>query len=264
MKFDDQTYQLIHDYLLGNLLGEQRDAFENRLANEPDLAEEVEINRLMMDSWNGEPIQPGINSDLFNQYLEFLKSEEAEQYRQLLHEADLTYQVTEKRTNYIIYGIAASVLLVSFAWIFYLFIDNTNSKEIASFYQWEELPSLTERNSVNALAKAEASFKSGDYQSALTIFQEWQSKHEPDANVFIYKGVCYFELQQYDLALHTFENLANSNLLDSQLANWYLALTYLKIGNEAMARKQLKIILKRRNDPNFHNSRELLDILNEK
>ncbi len=261
MKFDEQTYDLIHDYLAGEMSEVQKAAFEERLRNEPELAEEVKSNRLMINAWNNEPIQHPSENDLYGHALRFLKSDEAEKYRQAIQDGDTSYH-SKKKSRPIYYAAAATILIISFIGILFFFTKDS-ATELTAFYQWDDLPSLTERSVSGELADAEKSFRNGDYETTLQILTQEQENQERNASLFIYIGICHLELQQYEQALEIFTLFSNSNLLDKHQAHWYLTLTHLKMGNQALAIEQLDIFLRKNNNPNSQKARELKDFLNK-
>lgn len=264
MIYDEPTYQLIHDYLNGDLDASQRKEFEERMQADPPFAEEVKISRDMFSNLgkSGQGPSKSTNIPAFNNYRDFLVSSEGVTYANAIQEAQSKYEkkslIPTKRT---LLMVAASLSFIIISTVFYFF-NQDQKGAIQEFYAWNDLPSLTERSD-NAIAKAsvEQLFVSKKYEEALAVLRSVQVDNGIDANLYIYTGLCQLELSQFDEALNTFMQLNQSDLLDSGKAKWYLALTYLKMNKKDNANKQLDEILVDENNFFYQEAKGLKELL---
>jgi len=75
-----------------------------------------------------------------------------------------------------------------------------------------------------ALIQAQKAYNSGDYASALPVFEKYPNNVE----VQLAKGNATYNLGKTDEAIATFQQVASGNSIHVPAANWYLALAYLK------------------------------------
>ena len=243
MKFTEEIYQKIHEYLAGELSETQRNQFESLLEKDPELAEEVSIHRQMQDNLGRDSSSADIDfSDgNYQTYRQFLDSEEAQAYRETIS------KVVEKhipRRNRTWYYLAAAVLVVLVMSLAVYYSWNSQGSPLESYYTWNELPSLTERTSGGDPARAQRLFEAKNYKEALVILEPLIGQEEEiGAEVYLYTGICQYELGDVQRAVATMEKLLQSDLLDRNKARWYLALFYLSMEKTSLARVQLEYIL---------------------
>lgn len=246
---DDETKNLlIDDYLNGNLSREELIAFKKQMFADPELAEEVAINKNLFalhetDVWKDitVPNKDGID------YQEYLLSDEAKSIKSAINNANNKYKhhsITPLK-QYRWYGVAASlVLLIAFS---YTFTSNQDTPEnlYADFSNLSELPSLTQRSDADKLlSDAEQLFLNKEYLGAVRSLELYNEKYNnKSANTILYRGICNLELKQYTKAEKLFNELRDSDLLDKNKAYWYLALSSLKQKDIAKTKKILQVIV---------------------
>jgi len=246
---DISKYQIIDDYLNNRLSREDLIAFEKQLFIDHDLAEEVRINRNLFalhetEDWDDINI---LNEDGIA-YQEYLLSDDAKKIRTAINKASNKYKrnsITPIKRYQRYYGIAASlVLLIAFS---YTFTSNQNTPEnlYADYSNLSDLPSLTQRSDADKLlSDAEELFLNKQYLGAVRSLELYSEKYNSQSvNTFLYKGMCYLELEQYSNAKQIFKTLQSSDSLDKNKAYWYLALTSLKQENIANTKKTLQLIV---------------------
>jgi len=94
---------------------------------------------------------------------------------------------------------------------------------IDSYYEPYALE-IMQRNGMTALTQAQKAYNSGDYASALPVFEKYPNHVE----VQITKGNAEYNLGKTNEAITTFQQIASGNSVYVATANWYLALAYLK------------------------------------
>jgi len=246
---DDTTkIQQINDYLNGELSREELIAFKKQMFKDPELAEEVAINKNLFalhetEVWEDITI---LNKDGIA-YQEYLLSDDAQKIKTAINNAKNKYKhhsITPLK-RYRWYGVAASlVLLIAFS---YTFTSNQNSPEnlYADFSNLSELPSLTQRSDADKLlSDAEQLFLNKEFLGAVRSLELYNEKYnEKSANTILYRGICNLELKQYSKAEKLFNELKESDLLDKNKAYWYLALSSLKQKDITKTKKILQVIV---------------------
>lgn len=261
--FDEHTYELIDGYLNNTLDSKDRVKFEGRLENDPELLQEFMIqqnlfNTLEEESW---AFEDNPNAEDINEITSYLASSEAKNVADAIAQANKEYQTAQKQSYRIprwLYPIAASVLLL--IGYFFFFENTMTTAELYAEYQnWDNLPSLIARADADAtahLAQGQADFKSKKYQEASEVFSKYLQT-ETNPQVSTYLGIAYIELEQYSLALETFDKLLKSNSLDSSKAFWYKALVYLKMDDKAKTLETLNLLLQKESNYNYRLAKEL-------
>ncbi len=213
----------IVDYLDNNLEGQSLEEFENQMATDLELQKEVKTYSRLRD---------GVIA-----YGELTLKEELEVIHQNTF-AEKHHQVKRLRR----WGaIAASILFViAFAWWWNSTQNKANLFE--KYYAIYTIPvnSRGTTSEVKLLAANEL-YQQGNYKEAVSLFEEIEN---PDGRVILASGICYLELNQLETAQALFTNLINSPDQDiyQNLAQWYLALAYLKQEDTTNAQKWLETL----------------------
>ncbi len=256
-------------YLDGEMTPEQKIAFEEKINTDPQLQKDVityqEMYAMYNDTdWNTTDI--ATKNEKVITYQDFLKSEKGKALANSIKNVGNTYFQEESTSGikkWILYGMSiAAIFVIGFFVIYQSSTAASTENLYAEYKNWDDLPSLTLRNNNTALARAEKLFKQQNYQEALAIFLEHQPVGTKNLNpqITLYTGITQLELDQNETAIKTFKQLLNSNTLDAQKANWYLALTYLKMGNIEKTKEMLQIIIE---DPKNDQYQEAKDLINE-
>jgi len=264
--FDDNTYDAIDGYLKNTLDATEKLEFENKLKKDSNLYKEFIIqkdlfNALDENSWAFED-QPNIEE--VNTIENYLKSDEAKSIASVISNTNKEYQNSKQRVFKLprfIYPIAASIVLLLG---YFLFFGNSQTTEnlYAEYKNWSDLPSLTYRadDDGDRLSKGQEAFKNKQYKEASTIFRNYL-KNNTNPQVTTYLGITHIELEQYDLALKTFDDLLKEQSLDSSKGYWYKTLVYLKLGNKTKALETLNLLLEKESNYNYTLAKALKDKL---
>lgn len=265
--FSNDTYSKIDTYVSGTMTEAECIAFEEELHTRPGLAEEVEINRQMQlqyDDTSWSFAGKDSNNVTVRALETYLKSEEAQALSTKIREAEEHYeeQTARVRRRRFFYYAAASVAALFLAGNFFI---NSNGGNLYDDYKnWENIPSVTVRsNTSNLVSEGEALFKQQKYADAIIILNAYLEEN-PDLlhpQALAYLGASYAETDQYENAIHTFNQLQNSDALDSENAYWYKALTYVKQGDEEKAKTQLEAILSHPDHPYYKEAETLMEEL---
>lgn len=258
----------IESYLNREMTPEQRFAFEKKINTDPQLQKDIntysEMHAFYDDAdWNLADVATKNKTTIG--YEAFLTGEKGKSIADSIKNAENQYFKNKSSSGpkllWIRYAAAIAAILVIAFLVISQFDTHINSKDLyASYKNWDELPSLTLRDGNTELATAEKLFRQQKYAEALEVFTTYQSKNTKELNpqVLIYTGIAQLELNQYKAALHSFEQLLQSNTLDAPKAQWYLALTYLKMDNLSKTKEALKIISKNPKNSHYNNANELL------
>ncbi|PKV51770.1 hypothetical protein ATE84_3868 [Aquimarina sp. MAR_2010_214] len=256
-------------YLYGEMTPEQKMVFEEKMNANPQLQKDVttyqEMHTIYNDTdWNITEEHTAKNPKVVA-YEAFLKSEKGKAIANSIKNTEKGYfqdKSTSGIKKWIRYGVSIAAVFAIGFFVFYQYNSDIDSKSLyAEYKNWNDLPSLTLRDENTALATAEKLFRNQKYQEALAIFLAHQPVESKNLNpqILMYTGITQLELDQNETALKTFEILLHSNTLDASKANWYLALTYLKMDDVNKAKERLQIII---DSPKNNQYQKALDLFN--
>ncbi|MFN6380125.1 MAG: tetratricopeptide repeat protein [Flavobacteriales bacterium] len=93
------------------------------------------------------------------------------------------------------------------------------------------------------LDKAIVNYSEGLYDAAILKLEALSKKFPKDVNLNFYLGMCYYQKENYDVALYHFgESVTFENDLFDQEQDFYIAMCYLNKGEEKLAREYFEII----------------------
>ncbi len=237
-------HQLLQDYLDGKLDPEATIAFEQRIASDPGLSEEVRLLRQMRDTYKPEDEQV----IALRQTLKEVRTEQPTGGAVKTHDLP--------RRNFRWLGLAAALLLlVSFFFLLPRFSGPTDL--YATYADHAPLSLTTKSGSTDQIAaQLQAAFNEGDYQKALPLSETYLTQVPNAYDVMLARGISQLELGQYREAIDAFNKLQQVDLRINK-ASWYLAMTYLKMGKKDMAKNLLEAIVAEKGY-NFERAKVLL------
>ncbi|MDF1697593.1 MAG: tetratricopeptide repeat protein [Saprospiraceae bacterium] len=221
MKFTDEEYSLIQDYLNDNLTEGNRLRFEENMKNE-----EFKLEVVTQLSVLG-ALQDEANASLKEKILTF--ETEVEKAKETVKPITKTKVIGIGK--YLKYA-AVLVLLIAAVMVFQWSSNTTlSSDEIyAQAYQTypaTEIKRGKEDEAYTVLKSAMDLYRNGKYTAALT---EFEALNMNDPNVNLYIGVCAMETSQFDKAKTYFDQVKESNATDvKQVAEWYSVLVHYKL-----------------------------------
>ena len=99
---------------------------------------------------------------------------------------------------------------------------------------------------MNFLSKTLKQFNNSKYQLAAERFEAILEKYPDDVNALFYQSICYFNMNQYELAVSKFKRLEMSFYTNFQQdQEWYLMLCYKALGKHKLFRNQKNQIIAR-------------------
>lgn len=221
-----ENLDIVDRYLEGSLSEQERTAFEEKLLHDNTLRQQVDDMKLM---------RAGIIRASRRAALENLKALES------------TLPPVEKKgltlwTN--IWLQAAAVLIIGLI-TYALWPTSVDEKELLATH-FEVYPNvimptvrgeIPNDSTLNALAFR--AYDQKQFEEAEQLFKRIDNK---DANILFYLGNCYIATNQPDKALSLFENvLSDYDVFDEQ-AEWYIAVSYLKLEDREKAKETLNKI----------------------
>ncbi len=270
MEYDDKTYLLIEQYLLGQLKGKELADFENRMANDTTFNQEVRMNRSLFNHFD-----EGVEIHSRNEELEaFYQSDDArrfkaqlnESYTQYKNEADTDKPIAKvRKLGWKPLAVAASILLLVGFFLFNPFGGPAGSDELlAAYVEHEPLALVTKGNTEDAIVDIETAFNNKDYTQSITLIDavleslDEQSPYWFDLNLS--KGIAEWETDNTQAAKTIFDTLRKSDFQDAPKADWYYILTLLKEDDRANAKEEIQTYL---SNGGTYKSKEMRAILKE-
>ena len=241
-----EIIEQIEQYLLGKLSGDELRAFEQRLANEPDIAEEVELQRQVFDALRMEAKAVSFRAKL------------AEIEKRIEAGAEATVRNPKFRGHWLVMA-AGLLLLAIFCW----WIWNKNAGQspttpqalYAAHFSLPESISTAARRDADATATdqqseadqlwnalwgaMESQYAQKDFAGALASLQQIQALDtagEYASETFFYSALLQLKLGQAQMALEAFGKVAVGH---SEDRDWYSALALLALDRNEEAKTAL-------------------------
>jgi hypothetical protein len=220
------TSDYIEEYLNHQLTVEERNSFDEKLQSDEIFAKEVEEQVLLSNSFD-----------------------EIQAHKLLLRFSDIEQELEGGKEKYFGFPIylkwAASVaVLAVLSLVVYLNTSNSNQDLFLAYY-------TTYPNVESPISRSDASgeevwklYEAGNYAAAFIQFEQALVVNEADLASRFYMGICAVELNRVTIAQEAFMKVAaDKDGAYYEQAQWYLALSYLKTGNQEAANNGLKEII---------------------
>lgn len=209
---NDTDYQLIEQYLRGELADESLREFEQRLASDTQLAKELELAK-DMDQFVE-------NRSQTNQTISTMR-EMGEKYRPKPEVPVIPFYKKRK-------VMIATVMSMASIFLLFVFINLFNDDPYQEFFQHQSISAELSGNEID-MNQAIKDFNNAHYKSALVVFEKNEKINGVENPQYeLAQGICYLELDQYSKADSTFTHLLQTQQIYKNQATWYLALTALK------------------------------------
>ncbi len=230
---EDEIYVLIDSYLNKELTQEEVQAFENRLKNDPELAQLVDTYRDITKHITVREARKGdektLKETLSNISEVILKEEE--------RETTAGKQVSLNRFYWVA---AASVFLVGVAFLYY---SHFISYPVYSEYASHDPLALTVRGDEDSLKlKAEDTFNQGDYILSIDFLSELLRNDPENTRLQLYLAIALLEADRYNEAKSYLDPIRQGQSVFKDKAIWYLALSNLKQKKYNQCKKLLEEI----------------------
>lgn len=214
------NYEIISQYVAGELNGAALEAFEKQMQENAELAAEVTIYR-------------AIESD---QLLITTYKEEKAKLSESLQQLNTSYfkkkqskVIQIKYWWYAATAVAAAVIIVLILRPFAG--EDFNNEKLFAYYTKDIEPlSAGERGTDNdtALLRIVNLFNKRDYEHSLPLLKNALARDSSKTDLLIATGFCFLQINQPDSAIKIFNHIINGNTVYTNQATWYKALTLLK------------------------------------
>jgi tetratricopeptide (TPR) repeat protein len=259
---DDHIKLKIESFISNSMSEEEMLLFEKQLENDAELKKEVELAKEMNLFLKGDLINKQSNPPLEKELYTFLKSDEATTLKNKLLNVKNDYKnnsLKPKKKNYFLAAVSIAILVMGT--LGYLLLNQHNPEKLYQrYYSSNDLPSVIKRdNTQNELIQPHLQFKEEKYKTAITYFERYKvNTHKINEAVFIYEGVAHMKLNNYEKARLEFDNMIQSNSIDSSKGLWFKALLYLKKQDKTKAKIILEKIVADPENFKFKKAKKLL------
>ena len=235
---EDNEYDIINDYLEGQLGAEEAAAVVLRAERDPVFAEELAARRELYEHLRAEVAADNLRvalAPLGERY--FVPEQVAPQRPKTATVRQL--RPANNRGRYLIAAaVAAAIALLVFfapAW----FGGPAGGDTYARFAQHQPL-SLTERGDGDqGISAAEAAYNDGRYEEARRLLEPYVEANPADQRAELALGVSLLEAGEDAGAKKIFEKLADGQGAVAPYANWYLALAAVRAEDKVAALRYL-------------------------
>ncbi|MEM7660079.1 MAG: tetratricopeptide repeat protein [Bacteroidota bacterium] len=237
---DQETYELVKSYLRGELTEEARTTFENRMEQDPVFSDEVSAYGKMLYAIDA------YGDQLLDQQL---KEQGKALFAKKTSEASAE---PEARSGRIVgfqrwYAVALAACLVILVAIFLPRLSRpATAEELYSLY-FSDPKAYGVRDGgpqEQNWSSAMSSYEEARYPEAISTFQEMLESNTTDrrSEAWLYIGLSHLKQDEHEAALQAFEQVSDTSK-QIDLADWYIALSYLAKGEVETARSQVETIV---------------------
>lgn len=224
-------YDLMDQYLTGQLSGQERKTFEQELQTNMEFAKEYKMYQTIAGGVKAHGDRT-LKVTLQNMHTDMLRQGSKPKIRSIGYR----------------YAIAASILMVLALGVWYLSQPVASDNLFAEYYAPYETSLANRDVTENKWVLAENAYLEKDYLSAKSQLEQLLASGESTPQLILALGICHLELDETSLAIEQFNVLINNKdpfLYDQ--AVWYTALSHLK---NASPENALPLLEELRNDPN--------------
>ncbi|MEP0262937.1 hypothetical protein [Dokdonia sp.] len=264
--FENKRQQEIDAYLEGKMSQDEVIAFEEKLAKDSVLKEDVLLQRSLHQSFN-EDDWSTIPNEADNEELQSIKSalrnEDNTAISSTIRSVETHYlevnTPSKKKGNTRFYmRVAIAAIVLALLTLPFLMQVNTTSHYV-QYANWEDLPSLRTKGDTQAkIIEGESLYLSQKYKETIQYLEHNIAVNDPYYSyALIYTGASYFQTDNLEKAHETYDLLINSNTLQSSYGYWYKLLLYLKIDDTQKAKEILELILSNQDHYNYSEAKKL-------
>ncbi|MDT8394480.1 MAG: tetratricopeptide repeat protein [Bacteroidales bacterium] len=219
---EKDLFELIDDKLSGELSGEELEAFNSDLANDPELQAEFELHKEVDEAiQESEIIELRKKLDLVHDLTQNKK------------QPGLLRTILRHKLSRIAAASFVVLLIITSLSLYFLRPDGNMSNDslFKIYYQPDAALLIRGTNSQNAtLIQAFQMYENKEYNNALSLFSQVLSSDSENIPVQFYSGISNIELGKYQEALFPFNFIIDHKQnLYVERAEWYAALCYLKL-----------------------------------
>jgi tetratricopeptide (TPR) repeat protein len=231
-----EQYELIDNYLSNNLSNEEKLAFEQQVATNPQLAEELAIYKAINDT-----MQQNVagNENLFKETIAPLQ----QQYFNNTDAKVVTMPTNKAKVRKMIFGaIAAAAILIIVFTLVPIGGSKQSSDELYAQYATHEIIENTVRgtNEKNYLQLGTDLYNTKKYAEAIPYLEKVK---DSSAQAMLLLGISYTQTNNIINAHISYDNIIKGESVFKEKAIWYKALAYLKNKELANCKTQLNKLL---------------------
>lgn len=264
---DLELFEQIDNYLNNKLSIKEKNDFEEKMAINEKLREEVMIQKHLFATFGNKNIDSnfGFNEGELHKINQHINSAELQNLSKKIKEIGVSYSQEQqkkkpKQNNFLRYLVAASITII-FASLFYF----QNSNNLHSYYEeynnWNTLPSFTEKSdnaTINQFTLGENLFHEKKYNEAITQFIKIDKNDQFYPYSLLYIGASYEQLNENQKAIQVFQQVSKLNTFEEKSKGlWYEFLIYLKLEDREKAKTISKIILEDQNNYNYEKTLQI-------
>jgi|GEM_PF-3453479 len=258
LDINNNRNELIEQYLTGIMTPETTFAFEKLIAENESLAKDVELVKHLNAHFNENYIS--LKNKIDTTDLDsYFRSDEAKILKKTIENIGITY-ASKKKFKFPI-SIAASLIGLFICVAGYFQFSKHDLYD--DYYTETDMPSLVSRSATHDLSiEIVYAYQERQFSKANNLYLTYiESTTSFNENIFIYGGMTYLKLNEYDKALIEFNKMTLSNSIDNSKGLWFTAMVYLKNDNAIKLNETLKIIIKNPENFNYTKAKQLLDEL---
>jgi len=265
---DQEVYKKIEAYLGGNMTPEEIILFENEIEQNKSLKKELKLyEKLNLYLGNKDLNTTLIDSDYIQNIRKTLRDNDTEKIKSKLKSIGNQYHQQKRFSNKrMFFSISAVIVIFITTSVFLYKFDKTYTLDelYSEYYNVNDLPTLVNRsNSSSNVTKGINFFEDKKYQIALKVFKNYQdSIVQLDNQIQMYIGVSLLETGKNNKAIKAFDNVIESNELNSSKGLWFKAMVYMKNNNLEKTKLTLEAIIKNTNNFKYKEAKELLIKIN--
>jgi tetratricopeptide (TPR) repeat protein len=245
-----EQLEKIIKYLDGEVIGEEKQAFENKLEGDVSLQEKLklvkDINATLADE----------NLNSFVTKIQQIQSSVAKKKTDVKEKKNTAFILKRRFLS-----AAAVLLIMAISSIFYLnFAGPRNERIYNQFYQKYESSLITrsDNNETSALIAAIQLYDKGNYQGAIARLTDLLQKDNSNTTARFFIGLSYMETKTYEKAITNFNVIMTErDTAFIEHAEWYMALCYVQTNRIKQASELLKQIA----DSNSYYKIKAVDLL---
>ncbi len=261
MKITDKQHELIDAYVQQELTGSALASFEQELAENEVLRQEVLFRQGIRSVFQVKAVEQVIQQAQTDPLLEEanerkIKHPQLESVHNTIQQAKAENTIRRKRTfrRLTVMAIAASFLGIF--WMSGLWTGeqslpeladkNFSTPEVELNYTAPKIESVSATAGIEALlSEAMQAYTAQDFDKTLTIFDNLRSEYSYETDeMLLYEGIIDYHKNNYGRAAELLQQITTRNSKIKNEAHWYLALTYLKDNEKDLAKEQLEIVIK--------------------
>lgn len=250
--------ELIEQYLTGIMTPETTLTFEKLIAENESLAKDIELFKQLNAHFNEDYIS--LKNKIDTTDLDtYFRSDEAKILKRTIENTGITY-ASKKKFNFPV-SIAASLIGLFICVAGYFQFSKHDLYD--DYYTETDMPSLVSRSTTHDLSSEIVyAYQERQFSKANNLYLTYiESTTSFNENVYIYGGMTYFELNEYEKALIEFQKMSDSKSIDNSKGLWFTALVYLKKEDHTLLKETLNTIVQKKSNFNYIKAKQLLDEL---